>query len=183
MKIIFLGIQGSGKSTQAKIAAEKLSLPYIETSQLLREKSNGEDEDAKRITEALDRGNLVPNEITIRTLKERLEKPDCHQGYILDGYPRNEEQFQNLDDDINRVFYVAVSDEETIKRLSKRARHDDTGKALKRRMDLYHRQTEPVLDKFREKGILEEVDGERLIEEIAKDIESKVAEYVKKHAG
>ena len=181
MKIIFLGIQGSGKSTQAKIAAEKLSLPYIETSQLLREKSNGEDEDAKRITEALDRGNLVPNEITIRTLKERLEKPDCRQGYILDGYPRNEEQFQNLDDDINRVFYVAVSDEEAIRRLSKRARHDDTGEALKRRMDLYHLQTEPVLDKFRDEGILEEIDGERTIEEIAKDIESKVLNYAKKH--
>jgi len=67
--------------------------------------------------------------------------------------------------------------------LSKRARHDDTGKALKRRMDLYHRQTEPVLDKFREKGILEEVDGERSIKEIAKDIESKVLNYAKKHAG
>src|SRR3990167_11186800 len=173
MKIIFLGIQGSGKSTQAKIAAEKLSLPYIETSQLLREKSKGEDEDAKRITEALDKGNLVPNEITIRTLKERLEKPDCRQGYILDGYPRNEEQFQNLDSDIDKVFYVAVSDEEAIRRLSKRGRHDDTGQALKRRMELYHKETEPMLDKFRNEGILEEVDGERSIEEIAKDIESK----------
>ena len=182
MKIIFLGIQGSGKSTQAKIAAEKLSLPYIETSQLLREKSKGEDEDAKRITEALDKGNLVPNEITIRTLKERLEKPDCRQGYILDGYPRNEEQFQNLDSDIDKVFYVAVSDEETIKRLLKRGRHDDTGQALKRRMELYHKETEPMLDKFREKGILKEVDGERSIEEIAEDIESQVADYVKKHA-
>ena len=182
MKIIFLGIQGSGKSTQAKIAAEKLSLPYIETSQLLREKSNGGGEDAKRITEALDRGNLVPNEITIRILKERLEKPDCRLGYILDGYPRNEKQFQNLDDDINRVFYVKVSDEETIKRLSKRGRHDDIGEALKRRMELYHRETEPMLDKFRNKRILEEVNGERTIVEIAEDIESKVADYVKKHA-
>src|SRR3989338_4165336 len=182
MKIIFLGIQGSGKSTQAKIAAEKLSLPYIETSQLLREKSQSQDEYAKRITEALDKGNLVPNEITIRTLKERLEKPDCRQGYILDGYPRNEEQFQNLDSDIDKVFYVAVSDEETIKRLLKRGRHDDTGEALKRRMELYHKETEPMLDKFRNDGILEEVDGERTIEEIAKDIESRIADYAKKHA-
>ncbi|OGD90923.1 hypothetical protein A3D07_01735 [Candidatus Curtissbacteria bacterium RIFCSPHIGHO2_02_FULL_42_15] len=183
MKIIFLGIQGSGKSTQAKIAAEKLSLPYIETSQLLREKSNGEDEDAKQIANAFEKGNLVVDEITIRALKERLKTKDCQKGYILDGYPRNEIQFQNLDSDIGRVFYVKVSDEEAIRRLSKRARHDDTGKALKRRMDLYHRQTEPVLDKFREKGILEEVDGERSIKEIAKDIESKVLNYAKKHAG
>ena len=181
MKIIFLGIQGSGKSTQAKLLSAKLNLPYIETSQLLREKSKGEDEDAKRIIEALDKGNLVPNEITIRTLKERLKSKDCQKGYIIDGYPRNEVQFQNLDDDINQVFYVAVSDEEAIRRLSKRARHDDTGEALKRRMDLYHLQTEPALDKFRERGILEEVDGERSIEEIAKDIESKVLNYAKKH--
>ena len=182
MKIIFLGIQGSGKSTQAKIAAEKLNLPYIETSQLLREKRAQENENAERIAEALDKGNLVPNEITIRILKERLEKPDCQKGYILDGYPRNEEQFQNLDSDIDKVFYVAVSDEETIRRLSKRARHDDTGQALKRRMELYHKETEPMLDKFREKGILKEVDGERSIEEIAEDIESQVADYVKKLA-
>ena len=182
MKIIFLGIQGSGKSTQAKIAAEKLNLPYIETSQLLREKRAQEDEDAERIAEALDVGNLVPNEITIRILKERLEKPDCQKGYILDGYPRNDNQFQNLDPDIDKVFYVAVSDEETIRRLSKRARHDDTGQALKRRMELYHKETEPMLDKFREKGILKEVDGERSIEEIAEDIESQVADYVKKLA-
>ena len=183
MKIIFLGIQGSGKSTQAKIAAEKLSLPYIETSQLLREKSKSKDEDAKRIAEALDKGNLVPNEITIRTLKERLEKPDCQKGYILDGYPRNDDQFQNLDSDIDKVFYVMVSDEEAIKRLSKRGRHDDSGQALERRIELYHRQTEPILDKFRSRAILEEVDGERSIEEIAKDIESKVLDYAKKHAG
>ena len=99
MKIIFLGIQGSGKSTQAKLAAEKLSLPYIETSQLLREKRTQENEEAKRIAEALDKGNLVPNEITIRILKERLEKADCQKGYILDGYPRNDDQFQNLESD------------------------------------------------------------------------------------
>ena len=88
-----------------------------------------------------------------------------------------------MDSDIDKVFYVAVSDEETIKKLSKRRRHDDTGQALKRRMELYHKETEPMLDKFRNEGILEEVDGERSIEEIAKDIESKVLDYAKKHAG
>src|SRR3990167_7292532 len=183
MKIIVLGIQGSGKSTQAKIAAEKLNLPYIETSQLRREKSKGADEDAKEIAQAFEKGNLVVDEITIRALKERLKSKECQKGYILDGYPRNEIQFQNLDDDIDRVFYVAVSDEEAIRRLSKRARHDDTGEVLKRRMDLYHRQTEPILDNFRDKGILEDVDGERTIEEIAKDIAARVDDYAEKHAG
>ena len=172
----------SGLFGPEKHSLHRPSLRQVRASELLREKSEGEDEDAKRITEALDRGNLVPNEITIRTLKERLEKPDCQKGYILDGYPRNDDQFQNLDSDIDKVFYVAVSDEETIKRLSKRGRHDDTGQALKRRMELYHSETEPMLDKFRDKGILEKIDGERTIEEIAEDIESKVADYAKKHA-
>lgn len=182
MKIIFLGIQGSGKSTQAKIAAEKLNLPYIETSRLLREKRAEEDEEAKKISEAFERGNLVTDEITIRVLKTRLSKPDCRDGYVLDGYPRNEIQFQNLDSDINKVFYVKVSDEEAIKRLSKRGRHDDSGQAIERRMELYHQETEPMLDKFRDRGILEEIDGERTIEEIAEDIESRIADYAKKHA-
>src|SRR3990167_6994096 len=96
MKIIFLGIQGSGKSTQAKIAAEKLSSPYIETSQLLREKSESKDEDAKQIAEAFEKGNLVVDEITIRALKERLKSKECQKVYILDGYPKNEIQFQNF---------------------------------------------------------------------------------------
>ena len=182
MKIIFLGLQGSGKSTQAKLLAEELSLPYIETSQLLREKKTEDSSDAKKITEALDHGNLVVDEITIRVLKERLKQPDCQNGYVLDGYPRNEIQCQDLDTDINKVFYVKVSDEEAVKRLLKRGRHDDTGEALKRRVELYHKETEPILDKLRNMGILEEVDGERTVDEIAKDIAARTNDYAKKHA-
>lgn len=174
MKLIFLGVQGSGKSTQAKLIAEKLNLPYIEMGQLFRDKKEANDEDAKKIAETINRGYLVPDELATRTLKERLARPDCQKGYVLDGYPRNEAQFAALDKDIDKVFNIEVSDDEAIKRLLLRGRHDDTREALKKRMGWHHSETEPLLSKFRESRILEEVDGQRSIEEIAKDIEERL---------
>lgn len=174
MKFVFLGVQGSGKSTQAEIVAEKLNLPYIEMGQLFRDKKEANDEDAKKIRETIDRGYLVPDELATSTLLQRLAKPDCEKGYVLDGYPRNEAQFAALDKDIDKVFNIEVSDDEAIKRLLLRGRHDDTREALQKRMGWHHSETEPLLSKFREMGILEEVDGERTIEEIAQDIEERV---------
>lgn len=174
MKYVFLGSQGSGKSTQAKLLAEKLNLPWIETGDLLRAKMNGSDEDAKEIKQAMDTGELVKNEITVKTMKERLAKADCQGGYILDGYPRNEEQLSNLDSDIEKVFFVKISTEEAIRRLALRSRSDDSGESLSKRLELYSNQTLPLLDYFKEKNILEEVNGERTIEEISKDIEGRI---------
>lgn len=174
MKFVFLGSQGSGKSTQAKLLAERLALPWIEMGDLLRSKMNGNDQDAKLIKEAMESGNLVKNEVTIKTMKDKLSQPDCQKGYILDGYPRNKEQLSQLDPDIEKVFFVRVSRDEAIKRLEKRGRADDSGESLKRRLDLYYDQTEPLLAYFKKMNILEEVDGERTIEEISQDIEERV---------
>lgn len=174
MKLIFLGPQGSGKSTQAKIVAQMINIPQIEMGQILRDKAKESSKEGNLIAQSLSKGELVPNEITIKVLKERLSENDCQRGYTLDGYPRNAQQYAALDEDIDKVFYVYVNDDESIKRLAKRLRHDDTPQLLARRLEIYHEQTEPLLRAFRTKGILEEVDGERTIEEISKDIEERL---------
>lgn len=174
IKIIILGSQGSGKSTQAKLLAEKLVVPYIEMGQLLRDKAQDNSKEADESREAIKVGNLVPEKIVIRSLAERIEKSDCQNGFVLDGFPRNYAQLEGLPKDIDKVFFIKVSDSEAIKRLIARARYDDSLDVIQRRLDLYHRETEPLLAYFRQKRILEEVDGQRTIEEIHQEIVEKV---------
>lgn len=170
MKILFLGPQGSGKSTQAKLVAQKLDLPYIEMGQLLREKSNGSDTEAGDIRQALEVGDLVPDIITIKTLQERLETSDCKNGFVLDGYPRNYAQLEGLPSGIDKVFYFKIADEEAVKRLIDRGRHDDTLEVISRRLELFHRESEPLLTYFRQQGNIVEVDGSQSIDQIKEEI-------------
>ncbi|OGD86402.1 hypothetical protein A2870_00825 [Candidatus Curtissbacteria bacterium RIFCSPHIGHO2_01_FULL_41_11] len=174
MKIIFLGAQGSGKSTQAKMLSEKLGLPYIEMGQLLRDKSKDNDEEGGEIRQALEVGNLVPDTITIGLMKKRVSENDCKNGYVLDGYPRNYAQIEGLPTDIDKVFYIKVSDNEGIKRLIARGRHDDSLDVITRRLELYHKETEPLLTYFRQQGNLEEINGVRTQGEVQQDILSKL---------
>ncbi|HSX19103.1 MAG TPA: nucleoside monophosphate kinase [Candidatus Saccharimonadales bacterium] len=168
MKIIFLGPQGSGKSTQAKMLSEHLNVPYIEMGQMLRDKMTDNTQDAQDIKVAMESGNLVDNEITIRALTERLTKPDAKDGFVLDGYPRNQEQLDKFPIEVDKVIYVKVPDEEAISRLSKRARADDTPEAIQKRLEIYHNETEPLLEQFRQKGLLTEVDGKPNIDDVKK---------------
>ncbi|OGD85461.1 hypothetical protein A2164_01140 [Candidatus Curtissbacteria bacterium RBG_13_35_7] len=174
MKYIFLGGQGSGKSTQAKLLSEKFNLPHFEMGKICRERAKNQDAIGKQISSHIDKGRLVPPKIIIKLLKETISQKFAQNGYVLDGFPRNAIQFQALDNDIDKVFYIKVSDKDAIKRLTKRARYDDTNEALKTRLEIYHNQTEPLLTIFRNKGILEEIDGERSIEEIHKDVLKRV---------
>jgi len=179
MNIIFLGAQGSGKSTQAKMLAEKLGIPYLEMGQLLRDRAAQNDQVGRHIKETLDAGHLIEDAITISILRQKLKSLNPVAGYVLDGFPRNFAQYNALDDDIDLVFYVVVLDEEATRRLFLRGRSDDTKDALKKRLDIYHQETEPLLSKFRQREILREVDGERPIETIHKDILQIVKNYKK----
>lgn len=174
MKIIFLGPQGSGKSTQARNIAQELSLPYIEMGQLFRDKSKENDKDAGEIRQALEVGNLVPDISAIKTLQERLSKPDCKNGFVLDGYPRNYAQLEGLPKDIDKVFYITVGEHVAIKRLIDRGRHDDNLDVITRRLEVFHRETEPLLAYFRQEKIIEEINGEKSIDEVYQEIMSRL---------
>jgi adenylate kinase len=119
MNYLFIGIQGSGKGTQAKVFSEKLKIPHISTGDLLRAT---EGELRKEVDSYILKGNLVPDELILRILKKRMGQPDCENGFILDGYPRNFEQAKALDCivKIDNAFNIEISDEEAKKRLATR---------------------------------------------------------------
>lgn len=174
MKIIFLGVQGSGKSTQAKMLADQLNLPFLEMGQLFRDKASEEGESGAKIKQALSTGNLVDDEIVVKTLQEELTNTKYKDGFILDGYPRNEAQLEGLTQTIDKVFYIKVTDNEALKRLILRKREDDTEELLKKRLEIYHEKTEPLLSFFRKHEILVEIDGEQTIEEVNKSVLEKL---------
>ena len=122
MKMILIGKQGSGKGTYADYLSNKYKIPHISTGEIFRAISKENSELAKKIKELVDNGNLVPDDITINVLKERIEKEDCKDGFILDGFPRNLVQAQAFEEiaDISLVFHFKISDETAIKRLGAR---------------------------------------------------------------
>lgn len=179
MKIIVIGIQGSGKSTQGNLLAKKLGVPYLATGDIFRRQALEDSESGRFVKETLAQGHLIPDEKTIAIMEEYLAKPEYKDGYILDGFPRTLVQAQAFKEPIGKVLYIKVSDEEALKRLelriAKEKREDDSQEAIKRRIALFHEMTEPLLNFYREKGMLLEVDGERSIEDIHEDIAKQIS--------
>lgn len=176
MKIVIIGIQGSGKSTQGNKLAQKLNVPYLSTGHIFRELAREHTPLGRYIKETMTAGYLIPDERTLKIVSEYLSKPEYKKGYILDGFPRTLKQAEVFENGIKYVFYLRVSDKEAFKRLSYRngengkAREDDTAQATRKRIDLFHQFTEPVLAYYKKKGILYEIAGEKSIEEVHKDI-------------
>lgn len=177
-----MGPQGSGKTTQGKMLAEKLGYRFISTGELIRNASitdiSKEDWDHMR------KGDLIPDHIVEGLLFPILEKDEA-PGFILDGYPRSLEQIANLlvfissgKLELYKAFYVYISRQETEKRIALRAkienRPDEDIEVLRHRLALYHDKTEPLLQKYERLGILQEIDGEGSIEEVQSLIEEKV---------
>lgn len=172
MKIVLIGVQGSGKSTQGNKLAEKLNVPYLSTGHIFRELSREHTPLGRYIKETMNAGYLIPDEKTLEIVSEYLKRPEYKTGYILDGFPRTRGQAEAFSNGIDAVFYIKVEDQEALNRLSVRndAREDEAPPALSKRIEFFHKLTEPVIDYYREKGILHEIDGERGIEEIHKEI-------------
>jgi len=189
MFIIFYGPEGSGKSTQAKMLAEKLKLPYLGSGDLVRkyaEQDKGIMGDICR--EALSVGHYVADSEMFVLWKVRLKEADVVDGFILDGFPRNKSQAlflaEKLDKygkKLNLVFYLEVSEAESIKRLAKRGRTNpdgslhDTPEKIASRLKIYREQEADVLNFYKEQGLLKTINGEQSIEAIFKDIEAVVS--------
>ncbi len=172
MKILLIGPQGSGKSTQTKLLAEFLNLPKISTGDIFRELAHEDSADGQRIRETMNQGKLIDDSETAKMVEGRLQKDDVVDGFILDGYPRNLAQKELFDPGFDQVIYLKVPDEEVTKRMMARGRADDSPEAIKKRLDLYNEQTEPLLNDYRNQGILIEIDGMGSIEEIQQRVRS-----------
>ncbi len=165
-----MGIQGSGKSTQGNLLASKLGLPYLSSGHIFRDMTQEKTPLGRYMKETLNAGYLIPDEKTIPIIEEYLSKPEYTKGYILDGFPRTVPQAEVFTNGVDKVFYLKVSDKEALWRLSDRSdegvREDNTLQAIRKRIKLFHDLTEPVLDYYRHKDRLIEIDGERSVEEV-----------------
>lgn len=179
--IILLGAPGAGKGTQAKLLEEALGLPQVSTGDLFRYNLQNNTELGQLARTYMDRGELVPDEVTVAMVRDRLSLPDCADGAVLDGFPRTLAQAMALDallselgGHINIVPSIVVPREELIARLMKRAtiegRADDNEDTIRTRMQVYEEQTKPLLDYYGAKGLVVEVDGQQAIEEVQQDL-------------
>lgn len=185
MNILVYGIQGSGKSTQGNALSHHLHLPYLSTGHIFREMSRESSRQGRYVKETLASGLLIPDDIVIPIVEEYLKKSEYKKGWILDGFPRTLLQAKKFHERIDVAFYLLVADKEALWRLAFRkdekgqVREDETVMALRKRIDLFHKVTEPVLDFYRKKDVLVEVNGERKIDEITTDMMGKIRWYRK----
>jgi adenylate kinase len=177
MKIILIGIQGAGKSTQGNLLKEELNIPYLSTGHIFREMAKEKTSLGRYIKEIMNAGFLIPDDKTVEIVTEYLKKPEYKKGYILDGFPRTLDQVKMFENGVDKVIYLKVSDREALWRLSYRNgedRQDETLTAIRKRIELFNTLTKPVLDYYQKKGILVEIDGEKPIEDIRKEILEKI---------
>lgn len=168
MKILLIGPQGSGKSTQGKKLSESLGIPYISTGDIFRKIAQTD----PAVKQMIESGRLVDDETTIKLVRERLTESDCQNGFILDGYPRNVEQAQALNLNFDKVIYINVSERIVVERLLNRGRVDDTEQGIKKRLNLYKAQTQLLLDLY--ENILVEIDGTGSIEKVQDEIKKSI---------
>ena len=164
MKLILIGIQGAGKSTQGSLLSEKLQIPYLSSGHVFRQMSR----ENRWIKEILASGRLVPDETVLKIIAQYLEKDEYKDGYILDGFPRTVLQAKKFKNGVERVILLDVSDKEALWRISGRSdeRDDETLQAIRKRIGFIHKETEPVIEFYRKQDKLLSVDGEKSIEDV-----------------
>ena len=182
MNILLLGPQGSGKGTQAKRIAEEYGLAHIATGDMLRAAIAAQTPLGRVVKPIVERGDLVPDELMVNLIRERLDDEDTREGFILDGFPRTMAQAEALDSmlseigrDLDIVFELQINDDVAVDRLGKRAveegRTDDTPDAIARRLSEYHEKTEPLVGYYRLRGNLVGIHGNKPIDDVFSEIQ------------
>jgi adenylate kinase len=177
MRLIIMGPPGAGKGTQAKVIAERLSIPAISTGDIFRENVKQQTDLGREAQRYIDAGDYVPDEITNAMVRDRLSEDDAKAGFLLDGYPRTVAQVAELDSmveadgqRIDAVIVLTVEPEEIIQRLVKRAqgegRSDDTEEVVRHRQELYTEQTAPLIEVYDDRGLLVVIDGMGSVDEV-----------------
>ncbi len=181
MVYLIFGPQGSGKTTQAKKLAERAGLLLLDAGEVLRQLAREDTDEGRLVKELVERGELAPDEIVFRKIRQVLDSPEASSGVVSDGYPRNADQvepFELLISEkgwqVDGVVVIDLSEKESIKRLRERAlkegRADDTPEAIRRRLAIYYEETQPVLDYYKQQGKVITVDGGGSIEEVDEKI-------------
>ena len=181
MQLVIMGPPGAGKGTQAKLIAEHYGISAISTGDIFRAMKTADTPLARQVREIMESGGYVSDEITNAIVADRLAQPDCNRGFLLDGYPRTLQQVQTLDDylaeskrPLNAVISLLADIEEVVARLLRRAvidgRSDDNEETIRVRLQVYAEQTEPLLEVYRARGLLVEVDGHGEVQEVSERI-------------
>ena len=173
MKLILIGIQGSGKSTQGSLLSKKLGAPFLSTGNIFREISKEKNQVGRYIKEIVNKGLLVPDEKVVEIVNLYLSRPEYKKGYILDGFPRTMKQVKIFKDNVDKVIYLKINEKETWRRLinrNDRTRNDETLPVMKKRINLFYKFTEKVIDHYKSINKLIVVDGTKKIEEVNEEI-------------
>jgi adenylate kinase len=215
--IVLLGPPGAGKGTQAVAIASRLDLPHISSGDIFRENLKNKTELGKQAAEYINKGDLVPDDVTIAMIQDRLSKPDCREGALLDGFPRTPAQAEALASMLARINgqvkcvpYIYVPEDVLIDRLSGRwtcrdaghvfhekynpsrqpgicdvdgselyQREDDKAETVQRRIRVYLEQTQPLIEYYRQRGILAEIDGKQPIDQVTSDLLAAIQRNIK----
>ena len=188
MNLLVLGPQGAGKGTQAKRVAAEYGIPHVSTGDMFRDAIAAQTELGRKVEPILAAGELVPDDLTVALIGERLAQDDARGGFVLDGFPRNLAQAEALDAllgrigrDVDAILFFDLPDAVAAERLRKRAtdenRPDDTPEVIARRLEIYHSDTEPIVEHYRTTGNLVPLHADRPIDDVWLEVQEALQRF------